>query len=164
VLKGEDRPADSAERLLFGEIASATKHYAASAHFYAEAIEADARLTCAPKGRLHFTAACSAVLASSGTGQDDPPPDDAARAELRQRAQQWLRADLVLRRAQLDTGDDAVRREVGAELQKWKADLSLAAVRDPAPLDRLPEDERQQWRDLWTELDELLARVRPDRR
>jgi serine/threonine-protein kinase len=160
VLKGDDRPADSAERLLLGEMAYATKHYAASAHLYAEALEGDPTLAEAPKSGHRFNAACAAALASAGKGENELPPDEAERARLRRLARNWLRAALVLRRAQLDTGSDAVRCEVCLDLQKWKGDLSLASLRDPAALDQLPEDERQPWRELWVELDELQGRVR----
>ena len=32
-------------------------------------------------------------------------------------------------------------------------------MRDPAALDRLPENERIAWQALWREVDELLSRV-----
>jgi serine/threonine-protein kinase len=164
VLKGNDRPADSAEQLAFAEMAFASGRYAASAQIYAQAFEADPKLADALEAGHRYNAACAA-LASASAGEGDPPPDAAERAKLRQRAQDWLRADLVLRRARLDTGTgtDAVRREVCVELQKWKRVPSLASIRDPAALDQLPEDDRQPWRNLWAELDQLLARVRPDR-
>ena len=33
-------------------------------------------------------------MAGTGQGVDDPKPDDAARAKLRQQAREWLRAEL----------------------------------------------------------------------
>jgi len=37
--------------------------------------------------------------------------------------------------------------------------LTLASVRDKAALDKLPEDERQQWRQLWDDVAALLKKV-----
>jgi hypothetical protein len=36
---------------------------------------------------------------------------------------------------------------------------AFAAVRDPSALDRLPDDERQQWRQLWDDVAALLRKV-----
>jgi tetratricopeptide (TPR) repeat protein len=163
VLKGEDRPADSAERLAFGAMAFHSRHYVASAQLYAEAFEADPRLADDLKESHRYNAAFSAALAGVGKGDDDPPPDDAARANLRRLAREWLRADLVLWRTQLDTGTIASRQVVRAMLAHWKGDAGLAGVRETTALNRLPEDERQAWRDLWAEVDALLTRARGDR-
>jgi hypothetical protein len=70
-----------------------------------------------------------------------------------------LRADLVLRGQQLEVGTDSARRELRAALQRWKADVDLAGIRDPGALDKLPEKERQGWRDFWREVDTLLAKA-----
>jgi tetratricopeptide (TPR) repeat protein len=160
VLKGEDRPADSAERLAFGRIAYHSKRYAASAHLYAEAFQADPKLADDLKAAHRYDAACSAALAGAGKGDDDPPSDEAGRVKLGQQARDWLRANLALRRQQLDTSTDLARQEVRAVLQHWKIDLDLAGVRDPDALNKLPEEERQAWRDLWGEVDALLAQAR----
>ena len=43
----------------------------------------------------------------------------------------------------------------------WQKDPDLAAVRDPAALSKLPEAEQVAWRNLWAQVDTLLARTRP---
>jgi tetratricopeptide (TPR) repeat protein len=163
VLKGEDRPADSAERLAFGQMVYDRKLYAVSARLRAEALEDDLKLANDLKTSHRYNAACSAALAGTGKGDDDPSPDEAQRAKLRQQARDWLRADLVLLGQQLDVGTDAARRKVRAKLQHWKTDLDLAGIRDPEALDKLPDDQRQAWRDLWSEVDALLAKARGNR-
>ncbi len=79
-------------------------------------------------------------------------PMQSARAELRGRALDWLRADLALHRKQLDADAAACRRA----LDHWRMDPDLAGVRDVAALAALPEAERDEWRALWVEVDRLL--------
>src|SRR5262249_49103883 len=134
----------------------ATKHYAASARLYAEALEGDLKLADDTKLGHRFRAACSAALAGAGKGDDQPPPDKAGRATLRQQARDWLRAALLLHRQQLASGTDAARRGARARLEQWKADSDLAGVRDADDLDKLPKEEQHAWRLLWNEVDTLL--------
>jgi tetratricopeptide (TPR) repeat protein len=151
ILRGDDRPADSAERLALAPIFYDTKRHAAAARLWAEAFEADPKLAEGlPAAR--YDAACAAALAGCGRGKDDPPPDQAARAELRGRALDWLRADLAQRRKQLDTGAAAAR----LALDHWRTDPDLAGVRDADSLASLSEAERALWRALWAEVDRLL--------
>jgi eukaryotic-like serine/threonine-protein kinase len=152
ILRGDDRPADNAERLALASIFYATKRHAAAARRWAEAFEADPKLADDLPVARRYDAACAAALAGCGRGNDDPPPDESARADLRGRALDWLRADLALHRKQLDTDDAACRRA----LDDWRMDPDLAGVRDVAALAALPEAERDEWRALWVEVDRLL--------
>jgi hypothetical protein len=42
-----------------------------------------------------------------------------------------------------------------------RKDPDLAAVRDPAALAKLPEAKSVAWRNLWAQVDALLARASP---
>jgi hypothetical protein len=44
-------------------------------------------------------------------------------------------------------------------LRLWQGDAALAGVRDGAALDRLPEVERKQWRQMWADVEALRARA-----
>jgi hypothetical protein len=44
-------------------------------------------------------------------------------------------------------------------MRHWQQDADLASVRDPQALDRLPNDERHQWRQLWQDVAALLKGV-----
>ncbi len=44
-------------------------------------------------------------------------------------------------------------------LGHWQWDRDLAAVRDQAALAQLPDEERQQWRQLWDDVAALLKKV-----
>jgi len=159
VLRGEQRPG-AAERIEFAELCSAKGLHAASARFYEEAFSADPN----PGGnrleaRHRYNAACVAVLAGSGQGQDDPRPDDAARAALRGRSLAWLRADLVASGQRAEGGDPREREQARAALVSWRRDPDLACVRDPDALAKLPEPERAGWRSLWSDWDALMGRI-----
>ncbi len=43
-------------------------------------------------------------------------------------------------------------------LRRWQDDPDLAAVRDAAALDKLPPDERDDWKKLWAEVDEAAKK------
>jgi hypothetical protein len=120
VLKGDDRPADSTEALAFAEMAYYRKQFTASARLCAEASGADPKMADARKAGPRYRAACSAALAGTGEGQDDPPRDEAGRAKLRQQAREWLRANLAPLRQQVNDDTVAARSKVRAELQIYE--------------------------------------------
>ena len=160
VLKGDDRPADSAELLAFGEIAHSSKLYAESAYLYSEAFHADPRLADDLQAGHRYNAACSAALASARKGDNNAPRYAAGRTKLRQLAREWLQADLAVRGQQLESGTEAVFSEVRVTLQHWNVDSDLAGVHDPEVLYELPAEEQQAWRELWGKVDTLLAKAR----
>jgi tetratricopeptide (TPR) repeat protein len=157
ILKGDDRPRDTAERLAFAQMGYDTKRYAAAARFWAEAFADDPKSADDPRAGHRYNAACAAARAGCGEGRDDPPPDDVARAGLRARALGWLQADLAAWSKRLASGPPQARDAVRQTLQHWKADPDLAGVREPKALEALPEAERVDWRDLWAEVDRLLG-------
>ena len=111
-----------------------------------------------------YNAACAAALAGCGQGKDDPPLDDAARTRWRKQAIDWLKADLAAWSKILESGPPQARPFIAQTLQHWKADPDLAGLRDPAALDKLPEDEQNACRALWKDVDALLARAGGDAR
>jgi hypothetical protein len=44
-------------------------------------------------------------------------------------------------------------------LTHWREDPDLAGVRDPGAPEKLPEDERHAWRQLWADVAALLRRA-----
>jgi hypothetical protein len=48
---------------------------------------------------------------------------------------------------------------VRQRLELWQQGDALASVRDKDALDRLPDAERKQWRQLWDDVAALLARA-----
>jgi serine/threonine protein kinase/Tfp pilus assembly protein PilF len=161
ILKGEAKPRDSAERLALGDLCYKSGRYATSARFWNEAIAETPTLDDDMAKGHRYNAACSASLAASGRGKDEPMPDDAAKAKLREQALGWLRADLAAWGEVLDgTKEPARKQKVAGTIAHWKEDADLAGIRDEQALARLPEAEREAFRTLWADVDRLLAKAR----
>jgi hypothetical protein len=70
-----------------------------------------------------------AVLARCGQGEDAATVPDKARASLRQRVLEWLRADLPGWARRLEGGTPQGRADVQSTLHTWRSDLALAGGR-----------------------------------
>src|SRR5262249_37490010 len=95
-------------------------------------------------------------------GKDAGKLDDRERARLRQQASTWLRADLASWRKHLAAAEVKLRPVVRKTMQHWLADTDFAGVRDPEALGKLPEAERQDWRKLWADVQDLWTRTAGD--
>jgi hypothetical protein len=82
---------------------------------------------------------------------------------LRGQALRWLQADLALYTNLADREEATVKQALRQRLAHWQQDTDLASVRDKAALDRLPEDERRQWRKLWEDVAAVLQKVEPQK-
>jgi hypothetical protein len=83
------------------------------------------------------------------------------RADLRETALAWLATGLAFWTKQAAHDDPEARQLVLQTLKRWQKDRSLACVRDQDGLLKLSEMERQPWRKLWDNVDDLLAKVAP---
>jgi tetratricopeptide (TPR) repeat protein len=155
ILKGRVQPRDATECLTYARMAYEINRPAAAARLWARAMESDPTLGDDLAVAHRYNAACAAALAGCGKGRDDPPPDDATRANLRGLALNWLWADLGPRSKQLETDAAEARRA----LTDWKGDPDLAGVRDSNALDNLPDKEQKEWRALWADVDSLLKKA-----
>ena len=99
------------------------------------------------------------LLAGSGQGKDDQPPDDVAKAQFRSRARTWLQAELAAWTEVLSTGPAELKATIAPTLQHWKADTDLAGIRDAKELAKLPEPERAAFQQLWNDVERLLSKV-----
>ena len=156
LLKGQDRPASPAEGIDFALLCYDQGLHAASARLYAEALKADPKLGDDRRTQHPYNAACAAALAGCGKGKDVPAPDENARAKLRGRAHDWLKAELAAWSPILDGGDPKARTGVARTLNHWKVDTDLAGIRDPDAMSKLPEAERKAWQTLWADVDRLI--------
>ncbi len=86
--------------------------------------------------------------------------NDEERALLRRQALDWLRQDLTWCGQRLDDGNAQINARIRQGLQFWCGDPDLAGVRAKDALARLPDEEREQWERLWSDVDALLRRVR----
>jgi hypothetical protein len=85
--------------------------------------------------------------------------DAKARARLRQRALDWLQADLAAWTRLVEEGPPS-RALAQKALAYWRNDADLAGVREPDQLAALSEAERDAWRALWAEVAQTLRRAR----
>jgi tetratricopeptide (TPR) repeat protein len=160
VLKGDRRPANTTERITFGQLCYDRKLHSAATKLYLEAFQADPKLVEDREAGHAYNAACSAALAGCGQCNDDPPPDDAARVKLRTQALGWLNAELAAWSKVLAGGTPHGRLTVISAVQHWLEDPDLAGVRDSASLSRLPEAERNAWGNLWKDVGALLEKAK----
>jgi tetratricopeptide (TPR) repeat protein len=157
VLNGAAEPADAAAAVYFANVCQITKRHAAAARLWSM-ILASAGAASDPRNSIRYNAACSAALAGCGEGSD-APAGEAERARLRAQALDWLRADLAWWAKAAESGDPDARAAVKAMLSHWKEDSDLAGIRDADALAKLPEDERDAWRKLWADVEDLLAKA-----
>jgi serine/threonine-protein kinase len=132
--------------------------FAAAARSFAAAFAADAKLAANTREGHRYVAARAAARAA-GQGEDAGALPDKVVVMLRRQALRWLRADLAQSAGHLATAEPEAAGAVRQALRNWQQDRDLAPVRDPEALDRLREDERQPWHQLWDDVATLLKSV-----
>jgi tetratricopeptide (TPR) repeat protein len=160
VRQGAAEPRDAAERLALGWLAQQPykRHYAAAARHYATAFAAQPGLAEDLGSGHRYNATCAAAMAAAGQDKDATKPDEQERARLRGQALAWLKADLAAR-AKLANGTPEQRTRLRNHLAHSLVDADLTSVRDKAALEKLPAAERDAWRKLWADVNELRKRV-----
>jgi serine/threonine-protein kinase len=161
--RGEYRPQDDDERLalLAGQFASCEFDglYRAAARLFCDAFAAEPKLADDVAAGTRYHAARAAALAGCGQGQDADQLNDEERSLLRRHALDWLRQDLTWCGLRVDDGNAQTNAWIRQRLQLWLGDPALDAVRANDALARLPDEEREQWEQLWSDVDALLQRV-----
>jgi tetratricopeptide (TPR) repeat protein len=155
VIAGKLRPASPAEGVELAELAQrpCRSFYAAVASLYADAFQCSPELVAPHR----YNAACAAALAGAGEGKDAGVLDASGRAQLRYAALGYLQDGLSAHARQLAGGIPGAAQRSRQSLAHWLKDPDLAAVRDQGRLAGLPEAERVAWRNLWAQVDALLA-------
>jgi hypothetical protein len=136
--------------------------YAAAARFYAEAFRIQPQLAGAQPSELRNNAACAAALAGCGQGKDAEALSPEERARLRQRALEWLRAEVAAWRAVLERARGKAAPVVAQQMAHWLQDTNFAGVRGPEALARLPKEEREAWQKFWAEVEQLCSKARAE--
>jgi tetratricopeptide (TPR) repeat protein len=158
VLRGE-RTVSAREKLEMADVCKCKKQYATMARFYSEALAAEPALVDDLQAAHRYNAACAAALAATRNGKAPVEPDESARTNWRKRALEWLRADLAQRTNSFDALPAPARASLVEMLKRWQRDSDLAGVRDPAAVAKLPTDEQQAWRELWTNVKSVTQKV-----
>jgi eukaryotic-like serine/threonine-protein kinase len=165
-LKGEIKPAGAGEacelallcawpsRRLFGE----------AARLYEQAFAAEPKREIDLRFGYRYYAAGCAARASSGKGRDSHTADE--RAHWRERALNWLQADLSIRREQIRHGTPGQAKDARTKLLFWLSDPHLVDVRERQSLEEMTEPQRHAWRELWQSVRELVDQpnVAPEKR
>jgi WD40 repeat protein len=146
----------NAARLAYAQIAFDRRHYAFATQLWVAALASDPKVQA---DRLAPHRARAALLAAAGQGQNEPPPDDAAKARLRGQALAWLKAELGWLGKQLEKDRAGQRAAVEAVLLGWQKDGFLAGIRDAAALAKLPVDEQKACARFWDDVTALLMKA-----
>ena len=146
---------DDAERLAVAQHAYKRRRYALAARLCKDALDGDSSLADDRNSQHAYNAACAAVLAASGQGIDDPPPDDAAKATFRAQALDWLQAELDRWGKLIPIANPPGRQAIAQTMQHWQVDSDLAGIRGDA-IDELPESEREPLKSLWKRVQETM--------
>jgi serine/threonine-protein kinase len=159
ILRGAEKPANAAEQIEFAELCLLKQLDTAAARFYQDAFTAEPKLAEDVPAGARYNAACTAARAAEGRSKDADTLGDAERARWRRQALEWLRQDLTWWGKALPNRNAQARAQVGQWLQQWQADPDLAGVRARDALARLPDEDRKQWEQFWSDVEALLRRA-----
>jgi serine/threonine-protein kinase len=164
ILRGDARPANTAEALALAQLCQRYKQmHVAAARLYAEAFAADPKLAADRKAQHRYNAACTAALAAVGQGKDADKLDARERQRLRRQALEWLRADLDAWSKRIADAKVQEKETIRKVLEHWQQDTDLAALRDDKTLSTLPAEERDACKKLWADVAALLDKAKAPR-
>jgi serine/threonine-protein kinase len=155
IVRMTDKPTGANEAMLFAELCTRRRYPTTAARLYAETFAGHPGFAADRGNRFRYLAACAAVRAGFGDGED-VPPDGPLRVGLRNMALGWLRADRDAWVVLYTRGSAEERRLAVKTFNRWLSDVALAGVRDGAGT-RLSADERQGWHALWVSVTQLAT-------
>jgi Flp pilus assembly protein TadD len=158
VLRGEAQPADAAERNEYGDLCYEKQRYLAAARFYSQGPTADPKPADGLEVSYRFRAACAAARAGCGQGVDAGQLDDKERVRWRKQAREYLRADLKAYGELLPVSDPKERQRLQKCLRSWQSEQAFAGLRDATTVAHLSAAERESCKQLWAEVQALLAK------
>ncbi len=160
-LKGEYKPASVEAKLDLAEACLYRGYNLACAKLYAELFSADPKLgdrILTGSSTYRYDAVCAAALVAGGQGDDVADLKESDRAKWRKQALEWLRDDLKFHNARVEADPQTLRGSMNSQLNHWRRDIDLVAIRAEADVAKMPESERQLARQLWAEVDASLHR------
>jgi WD40 repeat protein/serine/threonine protein kinase len=152
VLRGQDEPTNNAERVAFAQLAHDRRQFALASRLWSEALASDPTLGDDRQAQHRYHAARAATLAAAAQSKEKPPLDDAAKAQLRRQAHDWLKAELAAWDKHIKSGPSADRRMIVLQLTDWTHDNDLATIRDTAALSQLRAEEQKAFNQLWADV------------
>jgi serine/threonine-protein kinase len=158
VLHAREKPADAREALEFAELCGMLSQPAAAARLYAAAFDTGPQAGSDLGALDRYRAACAAALAGGGRG-DGANLSPLEQQRWRQRARDWLRAELALWSGVLDNGPDADRNLVRDKAAHLWSDPDLAGLFARESRADLSPAENKERRALWDAIDVLIRRA-----
>jgi serine/threonine-protein kinase len=157
-LAGRYFPASNDERVAMTGACQAAARSVAGASLWAAAFASDPALEPRHRG----LAIRAAALAGTGRGTDAASLSPEDQHKWRERARQWLRAELVATTEAPPTTRPSTPPEqrataARATLAGLLKSPDMAGVRDPSLVVQLPADERPAWTDLWRRITKASA-------
>jgi Flp pilus assembly protein TadD len=159
IVRGGAHPADAADQSACARYCHDLRRSVAAARLWASALAADPSLAEDLKTGYRTDAACASALAGCGQGADAGQLDEKERVRWRKQALDWLRADLTATGKLLENATPADCRLTSHRLRCWQGAPELASLRDAATVARLPAGEREEWKQLWAEVQALLNKA-----
>ena len=133
--------------------------FVTAARLYAQAFAQDGKLADDMQQQYRYTAACAAVRAGTGQGEEAAKLGELEKTQLRRNALAWLTSDLAYWSKLATSKQPGEKALAQINLQRWQHDADLAAVRGPA-IDKLPVGEQAGWRQLWLDDTAALSKLR----
>jgi len=159
LLRGDEEPVSSRERLGLASFCQRYRRLTRTAARLAEEAYHDDPKLAEQLNEDRYNAACGAVLAAAGQGEDAHLVPDRVSVMLRRQGLRWLRADLALYAGEVARADPDANRIVRRRMTHWLQDGDFTSVRGEAALARLPDQEREEWRKLWADVAAMRQRA-----
>jgi tetratricopeptide (TPR) repeat protein/tRNA A-37 threonylcarbamoyl transferase component Bud32 len=162
ILDGRAQAKDAAEELILADFCQRyKKQYSRALHFYKKVLSARPTGASGMGSKIRYNAACCAVLAAAGQGARSPNLTGEERGKLRRESIQWLKADLMLCRKQVHSGDPlAILQVAEVMLPSWQNDGDLKTIRETEELVQLPPSEQEECLQLWSDVDSVQREAR----
>ncbi len=157
MIRGEEKPADDADRLVIIKAAYDFKKFAFATKLWEEALSSDPKFGDDPRMQHRYNAARAAALAAAGQGKDEPALDGAAKAKLRGQALDWLKAELITWSKLAESSED--QPFLAQSLSHWQKDSDLAGIRDATALAKLPAEEQKAFTQFWVDVSKMETLV-----
>jgi serine/threonine-protein kinase len=153
VMRGDASPADLRERGAFLSICRLRKLWGWRARLFKDVFELQPSTAADQRSHNRYNAACAAVLAGTGQGNDADSLNAADRKRWREQALEWLRADLaVWKKALADDAGEQARKNAAQMLAHALEDAELSGIRDAEAIATLPEEEQTAWSTFWEQV------------
>ncbi|MGF1579613.1 MAG: tetratricopeptide repeat protein, partial [Gemmataceae bacterium] len=135
------------------------KRYRDAVKLYFDIFERNPNIANNLKKRDRYNAACAASMAAALQGVEAKQIDAKERTKLRQQALGWLRSDLAMYSQQWREGPTSLFA-TETVLEQWVRDSDLSHVRNKKAIGQFPQDEKQDWRALWSNVKAIQKKIR----